>query len=124
MTRARTKKYLINDEERSKCKELIEGSYSPLQHITEISHTVGSLTEISTFDENSDEDENEDGEITHTDTVENSNSNLCVVCLRVRGTTWISCLVNKQVVAEIVVLELKNSDKHVLFVVLNSSKSN
>ena len=80
ITRARTKKYLINDEERRKCKELIEGSYSPLKYITEISHTVGFLTEISTFEENSDEDENEDGEITHTDTAENSNSNLCVVC--------------------------------------------
>ena len=116
ITRARKKKCLINDEHRSKCKEkLIEGSYSPLEYIREISHTVGSLTEISIFDENSDEDEDEDGEITHT--AENSNSNLCVVCLRVRETTWISCLVNTQVVAEIAVLELKNSDKHVLFVV-------
>ena len=90
ITRARKKKCLINDEHRSKCKEkLIEGSYSPLEYIREISHTVGSLTEISIFDENSDEDEDEDGEITHTDTAENSNSNLCVVCLRVRETTWI-----------------------------------
>ena len=62
ITRARKRKCLINDELLRKCKEkLIGGFYSPLEYITEISHTVGSLTETSTFDESSDEDE--DGEV-------------------------------------------------------------
>ena len=81
----------MNDKHRSKCKEkLIEGSYTQLEYITKISHTVVTFNEIW--------DEDEDAEITHTDSAENSNSNLCVVCLRVWQTTWIFMPCNTQVV--------------------------
>ena len=49
ITRKRKKINIDNEERRSKCKEkLIEGSYTQLEYIRAISHTVGSLTNINT----------------------------------------------------------------------------
>ena len=86
ITRDMKKKSILKDMHRRRCKdELIEGLCSPLEYLKEISHTVGSLSEINSleYSDNSDEDD----ESTQEETKENSNS--CVVCLRARETTWI-----------------------------------
>ena len=68
------------------------------------------------IDESSDEDEDE--EITHTNTAENSNINLCVVCLGVRETILIFMPCKHANSCGVCNTRIKNSVKHVQFVVL------
>ena len=85
ITRKRKKINIDNEERRSKCKEkLIGGSYTPLEYIRAISHTVGSLTNINTDPYSSDDDL-----IEWTQSSSSENRNLCAVCLRLRETTCV-----------------------------------
>ena len=61
ITRPREKKCLVNKEYRCKCNgKLLEGLFSPLEFLKEISKTVGSLAEIGRFDGGFDEEDEDD----------------------------------------------------------------